>query len=197
MAQILSSPNRLVWAYASAARTLAFEARMAGSLNESREKACAALTMSVACVETYLNVFAQIWLSQVPEFEHREKIEADLRNKKSLGRKLEEWPSLFFNSRVEFGSGPGQKFKACLDHRNRLMHFSSDSHTFKYDNVVLNGLVDTSAFEELTAEVCSAYVRAAENFIEYLIRLQGIPESQIPNAVHGWLGQPPVVRSDT
>lgn len=191
MPQTLASPNRLVWAYASAARTLAFEAEDVDVSNQVQEKACAAVTMAVACVETYLNVFARLWLAQNPDFEHREQIELDLRQKKNLGRKLEEWPQLFFQKKADLGSGPGQKFKACLNRRNQLMHFISDAHDFAHENIVIKGLIDVSGYEELNAEGAAAAVDAAEGFIAYLLRLQGISEEQIPHALHHWLGKPP------
>jgi hypothetical protein len=193
MSPHLSSPNRLVRAYASSARTLAAQAIEAPSDDDAREHVVATNAMAVACVETYLNVFARLWISQDPDFPHCEQIENDLRTKKNLGRKLEEWPKLFFGMKADFGSGAGQRFRACLDRRNRLMHFHSDTHTFEWENIVINGLIDSTAYETLTREDAFTFVQAAEGFIEYLLQLQGIAAEQLPHALHHWLGRVPSV----
>jgi hypothetical protein len=191
MSPTLSSPNRLVRAYASIAWALAHEAANAPSEEVSREKSAAAIVMAIACVETYWNVFAQLWLSQNPEFPHRLQVEADLRQKKNLGRKNEDWPLLFFGKKVDLGSGPGQRFKFWLDSRNRLMHFNSEAHQFEHENIIIMGLIDTTAYESLKPEDGIASIRAAEEFIEYLLRLQAIPEEQVPHAMHHWVGRVP------
>jgi hypothetical protein len=191
MEPTLASPNRLVWVYASASRTLAREAGETGSFDFGREKAAAAVTMAVACVETYMNVLARLWLAQNPTFEHRDKVENDLKRKKGLGRKLEEWPELFFGRKADFGSGAGQEFKSVLELRNRLMHFTSDAHDYEHENIIIRGLIDTSAYESLSAEVAANAVISAASFVEYLLQLQGIAPDRIPGAVHHWLGRPP------
>lgn len=163
----------------------------APSESEAREHVVAANAMSVACIETYLNVFARLWISQNPDFPHCKQIESDLRTKKNLGRKLEEWPELFFGTKANFGSGAGQRFRACLDRRNRLMHFHSDAHKFEEENIVINGLIDSTAYDSLTREDAFTFVQAAEGFLEYLLQLQGIAAEHIPHALHHWIGRVP------
>jgi hypothetical protein len=156
-----------------------------------KEKAAAAVTMAVASVETYLNVLARLWLAQDPNFEHREQVEKDLSGKKGLGRKLQEWPQLFFGKSADFGSGAGQRFRSLLDLRNRLMHFTSDAHEWQHENIVIRGLIDTSAYDALSFEAAVNAVAAAERFIEYLLQLQGLQADQVPHVMHHWTGRPP------
>lgn len=191
MERTLASANRLVWVYASAARTLTREAGEACSPELGKEKAAAAVTMAVACVETYLNVLARLWLVQDSTFEHRAQVEDDLKRKKGLGRKLEEWPALFFGKRADLGSGAGQRFKSLLDLRNRLMHFTSDAHDWEHENITIRGLIDTSAYDSLSFEAAVDAVVSAEGFIEYLLHLQGVEMDRIPHVLHHWLGRPP------
>ena len=191
MSPTLSSPNRLVRAYASIAWRLAEEAAVAESDELGREKSAAAIAMAVACVETYWNVLAKLWLVQNAQFVHREQVEADLKQRKNLGRKLEEWPVLFFGCKADLGSGAGQRFKACLDRRNRLMHFNSETHDFEHENVVIKGLLDTSVYESLKPADGIASIQSAEDFIEYLLRLQAIPAKQVRHAMHYWVGRVP------
>ena len=147
--------------------------------------------MAVSAVETYLNVLARLWLDQNPEFEHRERIEHDLRTKKSLTRKLEEWPALLFGKSLSLGSGPRQIFRQFIERRNQLMHFSSESHTLEVENVRVSGLIDTTAYERLTSSDAKRAASSAEDFIEYLLQVQGIAKEQVPHALHHWVGRPP------
>lgn len=188
MSLALATPNTLTRAYASAARQLARSAAVSPTQADVRELAVGAVTMAVASVETYLNVFAQLWLDQSPEWLHRTQIERDLRTKKGLGRKIEEWPRLFFNQPLEFGSGPPQKFRALVGLRNRLMHFLPETQEFRHQNISIRGLIDISDYESLTADSALAAVVTSEDFVDHLLQLQGIPDGQRKIALCNWLG---------
>lgn len=187
----LSGSNRIVRAYVSASHALAQESSETELEEDMRAKAAVAILISVSSVEAYVNIFARLLLAQDPDFTHAERIRSDLRAKKSLLSKLQYWPQLFFGKSIDFGKDIGQKFRALLDQRNRLMHFSSESHEFEFENVIIKGLVDTTVFDNLTAQDAEAAAITAEEFIEHLLRLQGLPEENIPHALHHWVGRPP------
>jgi hypothetical protein len=191
MPPTLASPNTLTRADAGAAWQLAQEAQAAASQHESRDMAVGALTMAVACVETYLNVFAQLWLDQNQSWPHRAAVEQDLRSKKPLGRKLEDWPPLFFDRAADFASGPGQDFKALLGVRNRLMHFLAQTHDVARENVIIHGLIDISDYSALSGAFAMRAVATAEAFVGYLLQLQGLGEEHVRHALHHWLGKVP------
>ncbi|HWL63302.1 MAG TPA: hypothetical protein VNQ32_10910 [Steroidobacteraceae bacterium] len=191
MTKTLSSPNRLVWTFADAARSLAAEAEASDSLNVARQKAASATVMAVACVESFLNVQARLLLLQNSASPHKERLERDLRAKKSLGRKLEEWPLLLFGEAADFGQGPAQRFKATLDSRNALMHFISDTQSLEFEGFVANGLIDTSEFDNLTALSGWSALETAEDFIAYLLQLGGAPAESIPHLLHHWVAKVP------
>ena len=188
----LASPNTLTRAYYSAARQLAVESAAAQEESEMRERAVGAVTMSVACVETYLNVFAKLWLDQNPKSPHTSQIERELRKKQTLGRKIENWPHLFFEQELNFGAGPSQSFKKLLDQRNRLMHFFPESKDFVYQSITIQGLIDNSEFEALKRDTGLYAVSVAVIFVSHLLELQGVPNDQLKHAVHHWLGVPPL-----
>jgi hypothetical protein len=191
MKQTLSSPNRLVWTFADAARSLAAEAEESDSLDVARQKSASATVMAVACVESFLNVSARLLLFQQPASPHKDQLERDLRAKKPLGRKLEEWPLLLFGKTADFGQGPGQRFKATLDSRNTLMHFISDTHSLEVEGLIVNGLIDTSEFDNLTSSSGWSAVQAAEEFIAYLLLLGGASTDSIPHLLHHWVAKVP------
>lgn len=186
----LSSPNRMVRAYASIARALAQQAKSAVIHDDVRQAAAASIIMAVASVETYLNIMARLWIEQDEEFEFRERVDRDLASKRALGRKLEEWPELFFKKRLNFGGGPAQRFKETLDLRNQLMHFSSDAHEYEFENIKIKGLINTDAYDSLDASLAEKSVKSATDFISHLIELQGIPPEQMVHAMHHWVGTP-------
>jgi hypothetical protein len=191
MVQALSSPNRMTWLFAESARSLASEAEAAESVDEMHRRAVAAIVMAVACVESYLNAQARLLLHGNDTFPHRQKIESDLRSKRPLGRKLEEWPPLLYGKSIDFGQGHGQRFKALLQHRNKLMHFISDVETIDLGPGQIQGLFDTTAVDDITGMDAWTAVMAAEEFVGHLLDIAGTPSEQIPNAKHHWLGTPP------
>lgn len=191
MPTALASRNALTCSYAGLAREFAHEAQAAATESESRDRAVAALTMAVAFVEAYVNVFARLWLDQNPVWPHRAAVEQDLRTQKSLGRKLEEWPMLFFGKSVDFGSGLGQRFKAVLITRNRLMHFLPDTHDFAHEGVVIRGLINVSDYNALSGAVAVDAVNTAEAFVGHLLFMQGLSPARVQHALHHWLGRVP------
>jgi len=191
MTKALSSPNRLVWAFADAARSLAAEAEVSDSVDQARQKAASATVMAVACVESFLNVQARLLLSRDPPSPHKEQLERDLLSKKPFGRKLEEWPLMLFGRAADLGRGPAQRFKATLDSRNTLMHFISETQTLELESVAITGLIDTAEFDSLTASSGWLAVEAAENFIAYLLELGGASADSIPHLLHHWVAKVP------
>ena len=172
------------------ARALAQQAQSAVDQDDVRQAAAASIIMAVAFVETYLNIMARLWIEQHEAFEFRDQIDKDLAGKRPLGRKLEEWPQLFFKKRLNFGCGPAQRFKETLDLRNQLMHFSSDAHEYEFENIKIKGLMNTGAYDSLDASLAHKSVKSATEFISHLIEIQGIPSEQIVHAMHHWVGQP-------
>ena len=71
------------------------------------------------------------------------------------------------------------------------MHFISDTHAFQGDGFIINGLMDTTALDSLTPADGWNSVQAAEDFIEYLLALQGVAADQLPHALHHWIGKVP------
>lgn len=191
MSSVLASPNTLTRAYASVARQLAAEALASQVPSQVRERAVGAVTLAVASVETYLNVFAQLWIDQSQNWPHKSQVEQDLRTKKGLGRKIEDWPQLFFGRPLQFGSGPAQKFKALVALRNRLMHFLPETRDLTYENVVVRGMIDIEDYESLTGQSAKNAIAVAEGFVAHLLELQGIPCEQRRHALHHWLGTVP------
>ena len=77
--------------------------------------------------------------------------------------------------------------------RNELMHFTSSHATVNLpDGSTLHGLVDISVFDALTVADAVSALDLAEGMVEELFLLRGIPERQLPHALHAWTGKVPI-----
>lgn len=193
--KVLSSPNRMVWSYFSALRRMCYQVELHSSDGHKKEDAALCVITAVTVVEVFLNVYFRILISENPYKHAEEKIKHDLERQIPLDRKLKEWPKAVFGKKIDFGSGPGQKFMELKNIRNSLVHFSSTWETLEIPGVTIHGLADISAFEPLGEHSASQALETAEQFIAEVFRLRGIHEADIPGALHSWTGEVPELLS--
>lgn len=184
----LASHNHIVWSYFDIARNIAHEAEATSSDGVKRSKSAVVVLMAVAAVEAYINIFGRMWVEQVTEFDHAAQILDDIKNKKFITHKIKAWPKLFFGKGLDLSQGVGKDFLGLIEKRNRLMHFTSDYHTFQFENVTIKGLVDSTVFDSLTPKDAEEAIYIAEGFIEAWIRLQGLEEEHVKAATATWTG---------
>jgi len=184
----LASHNHIVWSYFDIARTIAHEADASSSDSVKRSKSAVVILMAVAAVEAYINIFGRMWVEQVTDFEHATQILGDIKNRKFITHKIKTWPQLFFGKGLDLSQGIGQDFLGLVEKRNRLMHFTSDYHTYQFENVTIKGLVDSTVFDSLTPKDADEAIYIAEGFIESWIRLQGLEENHVKAATATWTG---------
>lgn len=187
---ILSSSNRITWAYFEILRSLAAEANQLEDADQIKSKAAVAIQMAVCVVEAYLNVAARLAISQTKDENRAVELEACFRSNRELSKKLKRWPELFFGKKAELGRGVGAELMSLVRHRNRLMHYSSEAYSHTLDFVTLNGLIDTSCYDSLTSFSASNALDVAERFLCYLFELQGVETERIPHVLHRWSGKP-------
>ncbi|MBP1152362.1 hypothetical protein [Methylocaldum sp. RMAD-M] len=184
----LGSHNHIVWSYFDIARLIAHEAETSSSDSVKRSKSAVVFLMAVAAVEAYINIFGRMWVEQDTDFSHATQIRDDIKNKKFITYKIKTWPQLFFGKGLDLSQGAGQEFLALVEKRNRLMHFTSDYHTYQCENVTIKGLVDSTVFDSLTPKDAEKAIYVAESFIEAWIRLQGLKEQHVKAATAHWTG---------
>lgn len=189
----LSSPNRMVWQLFEALRRHCTRIAQNPNQDEVRQDAAMAIVLAVQCVEVFLNIFFRVVVSE-PEFSRSaDRICADLEDSRvGLDRKLKDWPGVVFGQKLELGQGAGQRFIALKDMRHRLMHFTSSHQTFEHGGVVIQGLADTTMYDNLKAESAILALRTAEDFLCEVFRLRGMAVNTLPHALHSWTGKPPV-----
>ena len=188
-----SSPNRIIWHYFSALRRLVNGIEHTGDETAIRENVALCLMLAVTIVDAFLNVFFRVVISE-PGFTANEKsILKDIKDRRSIDYKLKNWPERVFRKAIDFKAPTPKAFLALKERRNQLMHFTS-SHTNVNlpDGVELRGLADTSSFDTLTPTDASSALALAEEMLCELFLLRGIPERELPHALHSWTGKVPI-----
>jgi hypothetical protein len=184
----LAEHNYILRSYFDIARKIALEAAGSSSDGDKRSKTAVVVLMVVAAVEAYINIFGRMWTEQVHDFSHAEKICDDLKYKKFITHKIKTWPKLFFSKDLDLLQGIGKDFLELIEKRNRLMHFTSDYHTYQFENITIKGLIDSTVFDSLAPKDAEEAIYIAEGFIEAWIRLQGLEENHVKSATATWTG---------
>jgi len=195
----ISSPNRMISVYFACARRSAARAQIVRESREQREEVVACLSMAVAAVEVFVNVYFRILVDKPGKGKERKMLLQDLdpdrsRGPMSLYAKLCNWPPKILGKSLQWQKGPAAAFNSLRIKRNELMHFVSSYETHSVGNVRFVGLADTSVFDDLQPTEALDAVRTAEEMLEHVFRLAEMPEREIPGALHHWTGKPPAVQ---
>jgi hypothetical protein len=192
MERRLSSPNSMVWNNFQALRRICYRLSEENANDESvRQDAAICVLVAVQCVETFLNIYFRVLVSEDAYAHAKERVLADLQAQSGLDRKIKEWPEIVFGNGLVLGSGAGQRFVALKDLRHKLMHFSSTHETMRFPGFSIEGMADTSAYDAISAQTGIDALEVAEDFICEILVLQGIAVDQLPHALHSWTGRPP------
>ncbi|PIT02733.1 hypothetical protein TSA1_19730 [Bradyrhizobium nitroreducens] len=186
-----STPNRMVWLYFSALqrRVQAIQATGNGA---AQADIALCLMLTVAVVETFLNLFFRVAVSEPAFAQHKGRITRDLERRASLDHKLRRWPEAVFGRPLDPDDPILRSFFALKEKRNRLMHFTSTHETFAGDGFQIEGLTDTSVLDDLAPTDALTALQVAEDMMRFLLRHRGVAEAALPAALHMWTGQPPL-----
>jgi len=77
------------------------------------------------------------------------------------------------------------------------MHFTIGYETLEIVNVRVNVLSNTSDFDGLNYSDAKKSYRVALLFVEYILKLAGTSEKNLPHAMHHWTGIPPMMVTET
>jgi hypothetical protein len=186
-----SSPNRMVRNYyTSIFRRFVQIERMPEGDDRNSEIALLIIT-AVTLVEVFLNVYFRVLVTE-ERYRHLEiRVIRDLEARKGLGYKLHSWPKLLFGEQLSENSAQWSRFANVQAQRNLLVHFSSSHTSLQFPGITLNGMADTSVFDDLSFQDAVESVEATIGIISDIFVLQGIPEDALPGQLHSWLGRPP------
>lgn len=191
----LSSPNRMVWELFEALRRLCARASDVHNKNESaqRQDAAICVILSVQCVEVFFNIYFRVLISEAAFAHAAEQISSDLEKTQfGLDRKIKEWPHLVFGKKLSLDKGAGQRFVTLKNLRHKLMHFSSSHESFEIPGMTVQGLADTSVYEEISACTATDALHTAEAFLCEVFTLRGVAANDLLHSLHSWTGRPPI-----
>jgi HEPN domain-containing protein len=185
----LSSPNRMIWEYFDALRRLVL--RVCELDNDSCRKQDIALSVFVAVtvVESFLNVFFRVAVSEATHTHHEQRVLEDLAKRCTLDHKVRTWPAEVFGQKIDFACGIGKDFLVLKDKRNALMHFTSSHSTIEFGGVAVQGLADTSVFDQLSSRDAEHALATAEGMVELILRISGATAKELPWGMQLWTGK--------
>src|ERR1043166_4251732 len=187
--KVFASPNKILWQFHSSLNRQIALATSATNADECREYVALCIVLSVTLVETFLNLFFRILVSEVGFTQFGNEVLRDFEKEASLGHKIKEWPKLLVDSGIDLSQGIGQKFIQLKALRNWLMHFTSSFETFSFDNITIQGLADISRYEELKIEDATEALNTAEGIIAEILRMRGARVEDIPSQLLSWIGK--------
>lgn len=191
----LSSANRMVWELFQALRRLCArvaEAHQEYEMTVIRQDAALCVILAVQCVEVFFNVYFRVLASEIAYAHAAREILDDLDNRSvGLDQKIKKWPRAAFGKQLNLGSDCGQRFVKLKNLRHALMHFKSSHETIEMRGVTIQGLADTTVYQELSAETAVEALQTVEAFICEVFALRGLSDLDIPHALHAWTGKPP------
>lgn len=185
-----SGPNRMVWQYYQTLERLVHRAREPHD-NDSIHNQDIALCifMAVTVVETFLNIFFRVVVSEEERKHHEKDFLAEIKRRCSLDYKIRKWPSRILGQTIDLDSGTGKDFRVLKDKRNSLMHFTSTHHTLEYGDLVIKGLVDTTTFDKLVPDDAVFALETAIGFIALILKMNGATDQELPWGIQLWMGR--------
>ena len=159
-----------------------------------RRQIALCIFQSVTAVETFLNVYFRVAVSE-KEFKHHEQyFLKTITNRNSLEYKLKNWPKTIFNRKLSMDSGIGKSFLDLKNLRNSLMHFVSSHDTIQLGSMTIHGLTNIDLYENLKVDDAYTALEVAESFLCEVFRLRGIDETQIHFMLRLWSGKGPALK---
>lgn len=187
---VYGSANKMAWEYFSTLRQLVNQSVTATSRDEERRTTMLAIVHAVTFVDAFFNLWFRVKVETVPE--HRKSFLRDLKARKGLEYKLKAWPKRYLSMSLDMSKEPGAAFASLKDLRNSLVHFTSSYDTIEAEPAVLiHGMADITAYDVLSKCDAIAAQHVVVQFVGEVLRLSGVSESNIPHALHAWLGIPP------
>lgn len=118
----------MVWEYFQCLRRMAQRVRQIQDKSEQKQEIALCIIMAVTVVETFLNIYFRVIVSEPAYSKHKQRVLNDLSFNpypKSLDEKLKHWPKDILGQTLDLGSHIPKEFFELKKRRNRLMHFSS------------------------------------------------------------------------
>jgi hypothetical protein len=177
--------------YFNALRWLRDEARGATERNHIRRVAAMSVIQAVTAVEVLMNLWFRAVVEDEKDEQKRCELLRDLDRKIPLEQRLSTWPKKYLGRDMNLRDGPGGAFVALKNHRNSIIHFSTTHESVRSPQMIMHGLADTTAYDELDSSSADAAVITAEAFVTELFRIRGFDSATSEQALLAWIGKQP------
>lgn len=186
----LSSPNRIVSEYFDVLRRLVSESQESECEVVIRQNAALAVITAVTVVEVFLNLWFRVRVEEFYSDTEVMQLISELGQPRpwSIDKKLRHWPKRYLGKSISLAGGPGAEFMRVKKLRNSIVHFSSSHISMKHNNVVINGLADTSEYDALSCKDARLALLAAQGIIGEIFSLTGAAPEDVRNMLHLWVG---------
>lgn len=183
-----STPAGVSREYFDALRWLRDEAQRTTERSQCRRVAAMTVIQAVTAVEVFMNLWFRAVVEQAKDDLKAGALLRDLEAKTSLERRLTTWPKKFLGHRIDLRNGPGGAFVSLKDLRNSIVHFSTTHETVHAPQLIIHGLADTTAYDEMDSATADAAVATAEAFVTELFRIRGFDAATSERALFAWTG---------
>lgn len=185
----LSSPNRIIWCYFKALRQQVHD--LTNFHNELEQKGHVAICifLAITIIDSFVNLFFRLVVSESQFNIHEQRVLNDLLNRKSLDYKIRNWPEDILGNDIDWNCGIGKEFMDLKELRNELVHFTSSHSKLEINGIKINGLSDTSRFDNLSTKDAISALTIAEGVIAEIFRIRGYSEEEIKHELHFWTGK--------
>jgi hypothetical protein len=146
------------------------------------------ILLSIAVVETFINLFFQVTVLKSPYSLHKEFIANSLKSFKSIDFKIKKWPKMVFGKELDLTTGIGKQFVDLKNLRNRLMHFSTLGNV-KIDGKGFDTFSDISFYESLEIPDAHNASNVAEETILEILKLSGLTGDKLTSQRLRWTGK--------
>ena len=187
----LSSPNRIIWCYFKALRQQVHDLMNFHNELEQKGHVATCIFLAITIIESFLNIFFRIVVSEHQFNGHEKRVLNDLSNRKSLDHKIRNWPKDILGKDINWTCGIGKEFMDLKTLRNALMHFTSSHSKLEINGIKIHGLSDTSIFDALSTKNAITALTIAEGVIAEILRIRGYPEGEVKHGLHLWTGKVP------
>ena len=149
--------------------------------------------LGIAIVETFISAYFQVFAEGNNNLEHKEKFYVAFNSRSmSFDKKINMWLKLFFSKEIDPNEPAAKEFSELKKKRNHLTHFKRTYSTLPFSGATtISGLADTTDYNNLTINDALQTRKTVENYVEYVFRLSGVPEENIPFMLQSWIGKFP------
>ena len=156
-----------------------------------RRQIALSIFQSVTAVETFLNVYFRVVVSENRFNQHEQYFLKTISERKPLEYKLKNWPKTILGRNLSLDSGIGKSFVDLKNLRNSLMHFVSSHDTVQVASWVFRGMANIDQYENLTVADARKALETAESFAREIFRLKGVKENEMQTMLQLWIGMLP------